>query len=282
MANKNLREIFQVISEDIELGEEFNIEDIPELELPENFNEDFHKKYLTITAAKNNSELMGHFKGKYLSSTDLKLKNGFIANGFTEEEFKELQSQEPDTLKLFDLVFNKLKEAKSIVNDNAKPDKEFEKYKKETAKQIEDLLAEKETFTSKLESINSEKDTYWIGKLRNTEINSRLMSKTYNNGMDKADAVYLAQRKIEDSDFILKLDENLKEKVYDKSNPEMEAIVDGKSVDWNYVLDKYSQPYTAKNDQPPKPEQNRTITVPVESGANGEGKYIPGHPDYGK
>ena len=64
MANKNLREMFLSISENIDLGE-FNIEDIPEVVLPENFNDEFHKKYLTLLSAKNNQELMGHFKGKY-------------------------------------------------------------------------------------------------------------------------------------------------------------------------------------------------------------------------
>ena len=281
MANKNLREWFQATSENIELGEGFNIEDIPEVELPENFNDDFHAKYLTVTAAKNNSELMGHFKGKYLSSTDLKIKNGFIANGGTEDEFNELKAQEPDTLKLVDLIFDKVKSSKSPENP-AKDNKEFEKYKTETAKQIADLLAEKEGFSGKLDSISSEKDAYWVGKLKHANINSRLMGNTYNNGMDKADAIYLTQRKIEDSNFILKYDENLQEKVYDKANPEMEAIVDGKSVDWNFVLDKYSQPYTAKNDQgtTEKP-QVRQMTV-ASASSDEDGRYTPGHANYGK
>ena len=85
MAN-NLREMFLSISEEIDLGD-FNIEDVPELVLPENFNTEFHKKYLTRLAAKNDPETMSHYKGKYLSSADLKIKNGFIANGGTEEEW---------------------------------------------------------------------------------------------------------------------------------------------------------------------------------------------------
>jgi hypothetical protein len=279
MANKNLREMFLSISENIDLGG-FNMEDIPELELPENFNDEFHKNYLTLLSAKNNPDLMGHFKGKYLSSADLKIKNGFLANGGTEEEFNELKSQEPDTLKLVDLIFDKVKDSKSVQNPGS-GNKEFEKYKADTAKQIENLLGEKDAFDSKLESVVSETNSKWIGRLKKEAVNSRLNSKTYNNGMDKEDAIYLINRKIEDSNFVLALDSELNEKVYDKINPEMEAIVDGKNVSWDSVLDLYSLPYTQKNAQPPVTPV-REVTIPSVSTTSGDGRYIVGHPDYGK
>lgn len=281
MAGKNLREFVQDISENIELGEEFKIEDIPEVELPKNFNDDFHKKYLTILSAKNNTELMGHFKGKYLSSFDLKTKNGFIANGGTEEEFNELKAQEPDSLKLVDLVFDKVKERKSLENPPKNDNKEFEKYKADTAKQIEKLLGEKEEYESNLESVVSDVRKKFIGEIRNEKISSRLNGKTYNNGMDKKDAIFLTMRRVDESDYILALDENRVEKVYDKNNPEMEAIVDGKSIDWDYVLDHYSQTYTEKNTQTPTP-QVREVRVPVQDNGQEDGRYISGHKDYGK
>lgn len=279
MANKNLREMFLSISENIDLGE-FNIEDIPEVVLPENFNDEFHKKYLTLLSAKNNTELMGHFKGKYLSSTDLKLKKVFIDNGGTEEEFSKLKTQEPDTLKLVDLIFDKVKSSKSLENP-IKDNKEFEKYKADTSKQIENLLAEKDANDEKLDSIVSETNSKWIGRLRDTQINSILNGKTYNNGMEKEDAVYLTMKKIDASPYILALDSDLKEKVYDRDNPENEAIVDGKNISWGFVTDKYSEPYTQKNEQPPAP-QTRQVQVPSTVADTGDGRFIVGHKDYGK
>lgn len=281
MANKNLREWFQATSEEIELGEEFKIEDIPELELPENFNDDFHKKYLTITAAKNNSELMGHFKGKYLSSTDLKLKNGFIANGGTEEEFNALKEQEPDTLKLFDLVFDKVKEAKPTVNNNIKPDKEFESYKKETIKQIEELKAEiltkDEVHSSKMnETIVSYQD-----KIKTAKINELLSGIKFDSTIPNEDLKLILNSKINASPYLIKVEED-EFKIYDRAEPDNLALKDGKELQLSEVIAELAQPYTAKNDQPKPTEQNRTITVPVESGSNGEGKYITGHKDYGK
>ena len=156
----------------------------------------------------------------------------------------------------------------------------MEKYKADTAKQIENLLAESDAFESKLQSVTSENDARWIGKLRNTEISSRLNSKTYNNGMDKEDAIYLTKRKIEDSKYILALDSEMNEKVYDKANPEMEAIIDGKNIGWDYVLDEFSLPYTQKNAQPTTTTKREVVVPSVASDDNG--RYTPGHANYGK
>jgi len=277
MANKNLKEWFEDITENIDLGE-FNIEDIPNVELPESFNDEFHKKYLTTLSARNNPEVMTHFKAKYLSSADLKLKKGFIENGFTEEEFLELKNEEPDTLKLVDLVFNKVKERKSVETP-IKDDKAFEKYKSETAKQIEELKAQNESYESKISSVVSENNAKWREKLKATQLTSKLGSKSY--GIEKEDAIYLTMKKVEDSPYILALDEDLKERVYSKDDPDLEAVVDGKPVSWDYVLDKYSESYVKKNDQTIKQPKTTTVAVPKSVNAgNVDGRYIVGHPDY--
>jgi len=280
MANKNLREIFQVISEDIELGEEFNIEDVPEVELPENFNDDFHKKYLTITAAKNNSELMGHFKGKYLSSTDLKLKNGFIANGFTEDDFNELKTQEPDTLKLFDLVFNKVKEAKPTGNDNTKPDKAFEQYKKDTIKQIEELKGELSTKDTTFNAQLSDSNKEWSSRFKKSRINELLSGKTFDSSIPKDDLMMIINSKIDASNYLIKMEDDFTFKVYNKSEPDTLALNDGKELGIMQVIDEIAQPYTQKNDQPTNPPQTKTVTVPATAGGEDDGFWTPGHPNY--
>ena len=87
---------------------------------------------------------------------------------------------------------------------------------------------------------------------------------------------------LEDSNLVLQLDENNNEIVIDKNNDNMAAVVDGKSVSWDFVLDKISEPYIKKNDQAAQP-QKRDVVAPSQSGiSDEEGKYIPGHPNYGK
>ena len=237
MANKNLREIFQVISENIELGEEFKIEDVPELELPETFNDDFHAKYLTITAAKNNSELMGHFKGKYLSSIDLKIKNGFIANGGTEEKFNELKAQEPDSLKLADLIFNEVKDSKSTKPDG-KPDKALEQYKKETIKQIAELQSELESkdkdFDLKLNTSNSD----WENKFKTSKVNELLSGLKFDSSIPDADLKMIINSRLEQSDYLIKMSDG-GFKVYKKDEPDNLALKDGKELKFDEVITEF-------------------------------------------
>ena len=73
----------------------------------------------------------------------------------------------------------------------------------------------------------------------------------------------------------------LNQKVMDKANPEMAAIIEGADVSWSQVLDKYSDPYSQKNDQAQTPTK-REVTVPASTTSNSDGFYIPGHPNYGK
>ena len=278
--NLNMREWFSSISENIELGEDFDITSIPEVKLPDNFNDDFHQNYLTPLSAKNNDAIRGHFKGQYLSTVDSRTKAAYLANGGTDEAFNELKSQEPDSMKLIDLVFSDMAALKS--NQKAPSDnKEFEAYKVNTAKQIAELLESEANFEDKLKIAVSEKNSEWNTRLQNTTITSKLNAKQFNDSMDREDAVYLTMKKVNDSPYILKLDENLNEKVYDKNNPENLAVIDGKDVTWDVVLDKYSYDYTKKNDQKPA-TTTRTVTAPVATESQVDGRYIVGHKDYGK
>jgi len=285
MANKNLREMFQEISENIELGE-FNIEDIPNVELPENFNTEFHNKYLTFVAAKNNPELMGHFKGKYLSSSDLKIKNGFIAMGGSEEVFNELKKQEPDSLKLVDLVFDKVKELKIPVKpvDNDEANKAHKKYKEETALQIEGLLKEKENFESNTAQAIADNNSNWKAKFTQSRVNELLSGKSFDSTLDPKDVKYLINRRIEDSDYLVKMQDDGSFKVFDRENPESEKIKDGKNVSLSDIITEFSTPYIKKNDQPnpANPTPVKQVVVDTATGGDGDGRYIVGHADYGK
>ena len=282
MANKNLREVFLMISENIELGD-FNIEDIPNVELPENFNDDFHKNWLTEDAAKNNPSLMGHFKGKYLSSSDLKIKNVLKAAGFTEEQFTEFKSSvDNDSLKLIDLAFDKIKSIKSDEKP-AKDDKALEKLTLESGKAIDDLQLKLENSNKVMSEAVATKDLEWRRKFVNVKMDSILGSKQFSDGIGREDALYLIKRKIEDSNYQLNLDDNLDFKIYDKANPDTLAIKDGKPVTITDVLDEYSQPYTQKNNQGTSKPEKREVSVETEKKiSDEEGRYIVGHPNYGK
>jgi hypothetical protein len=277
----NLREFFSSISENIELGEDFDINQIPEVELPEQFNNNFHQNFLTPLSAKNNDTIRNHFKGQYLSTVDSRLKASFLANGGTEELFNELKSEQPDSMKLIDVVTAKMGELISKPNATT-GNKEFEAYKTETAKQINSLMEENAQWEDKLKSAVNEKNSEWSSKLKNSMITSKLNAKSFNDSIGKEDAVYLTMKKVNDSPYILGLDENLQEKVYNKENPEMEAIVDGKNVDWGFVLDKYSYDYTKKNDQQQAPAPKVVVAPAKTTISDEDGRYIVGHPNYGK
>lgn len=278
MANKNLREFIKSISENIDLGE-FKIESIPEVELPENFNDDFHNQFLTMTAAKNNPELMGHFKGKYLSSADLKAKNNFIADGGTEEEFNILKASEPDSLKLIDLVASETRKRKSTTN-SGKPDKEFEAYKKETIKQFEELKAAKENLEATLQEKIIARDSEWENRFKTSKVNEVLSGIKFDSSIPSDDLKLIINSKLNQSNYLIKMQEG-QFKVYKKDAPDSLALKDGKELQLEDVISEISKPYTAKNDQEGRQER-RVVTVQTDAADNGDGRFIPGHKDYGK
>lgn len=277
----NLREFFSSISENIELGEDFDINQIPEVELPEQFNNNFHQNFLTPLSAKNNDTIRNHFKGQYLSTVDSRLKASFLANGGTEELFNELKSEQPDSMKLIDVVTAKMGELISKPNATSS-NKEHEAYRTQTAKQIAELMDGNAKWEEKFKNAISENNSEWSNKLKNSMITSKLNAKSFNDSIGKEDAVYLTMKRVNDSPYILGLDENLQEKVYDRDNPDMEAIVDGKNIGWDYVLDKSSYEYTKKNDQQQAPAP-KVVVAPAQTTISDEdGRYVVGHPNYGK
>ena len=112
-------------------------------------------------------------------------------------------------------------------------------------------------------------------------MNSILNGKQFNDSMKKQDAIFLTMRAIEESDYILSLDENLNQKVFQKNNPENIALIDGKEMTWENVIDEKSHDYTKKNDVPRQPAPARVVDAPVNAISDAEGKWINGHPNYG-
>jgi hypothetical protein len=275
----NLKEFFNVISKNIDLGEDFDLNQIPEVELPNNFNDDFHQQYLTPLSAKNNKDIMKHFRGQYLNTVDSRLKSAYLANGGSEDSFNDFKSKEPDSMKLIDVVLNgfvDLTSSKKATSD------ELEAYKIKTSKQIKDLLGEKESFEDKLKTSVDERDAFWKSKLQGTMVKSILNAKQFNDSMSREDSIYLTTRKISDSPYLLELDENMNKVVREKDNPSAIAIKNGENLTWESVLDELSEPYTKKNDQP-KERPATVVQVPTNNdNSGGDGRFIVGHKDYGK
>jgi len=279
MANKNLKGFLQEVFENIEL-EDFDYEAIPEMELPENASEEFHKKYLTLTAAKNSPELMGHFKGKYLSSVDLKLKKEL-----GEEKFAELKEQEPDSLKMLDLALNEVKTSASEQTKGT-DDKAFANYKKQTIKEIEELNLKLASFENNENKLVSEERNKWLNRLQDAKINEILGGKKFNSSIPTDDVKLLIKNKLNSGPYLIKMDEDLKFKVFDRQNPESEVVKEGKEFTIGQVLDEYSTPYIAVNgntqtvENNNKPTEKKVVTVQADNPV--DGRFIPGHPDYGK
>jgi hypothetical protein len=278
----NLKEFFSVISKNIELGEDFDLNKIPEVELPETFNKDFHKQYLTPVSAKNNEDVAYHYRKKYLSTVDSRTKAGFLAIGGTEDTFNEIKASEPDSMKLIDLVLSEVAKLKSNTNAPSQ-DKAHEAYKVETAKQIAELLKGKASYEDNLKEAVKTANVQSNEKLRNVTISSILNGKSFNDSIKREDAILLTMNNISNSPYVLTLDENLKQKVYSKDEPENLALENGVEMTWDNVLDKYSLPYTKKNDQPVAPVVPVVVNAPLANAfSDADGKYIVGHHNYGK
>lgn len=280
MATSNLKEFFKVISKNLELGEDFDFDQIPEVELPEKFNENFHNSFLTPLAAKNNPEVRSHFKGQYLNDVDKKTRISFLENGGTEAQFDELKAEEPDSMKLISLALTKVVELKENTNATS-GDKAHEAYKTTTAKQIKELLEGKAKFEDSLKDAVGANDAKWASRLQNATLKNKLNAKEFNGSIKREDAVLLTMNKVDNSPFLLKLDENLNQKVYDKANPENLALKDGVEMTWDDVLDDSSYEYTKKNEVPPTPPQPVVVDAQVsKTTSDEEGKWTPGHPNY--
>jgi hypothetical protein len=278
MAN-NARDFFKNVSEKLELENLDFIESIPEdLELPENYSDEFHKNYLTTLSAQNNSDVMKHFKAKYLSSADNKLKKGLIESGFSKDEVEEMFLTEPDSLKLIDKSFEKMRELKV---DPPEEDKDIEKLKEQYAakfaEQQKDQLKIENDWKSKVENLESN----WKSRYKTSKSNELLSSKKFTSTISDEDAKYLINKNIEESNYLIKMTDDLKFKVYEKDNPDVLVTKEGVEFTYNDVIDKFSEPYLEKNDVTP-PKSNTTVVAPPKEGeTKGEGRFIQGHAEYG-
>lgn len=286
MANKNLKGFIQEVFANIDLGD-FDMDAIPEIELNETFIEEFHKKYLTATSAKNNPDIINHFKARYLSTVDNKLKKAL-----GDEKFEELQEglEDKDTLKLMDAALEHFKaEAKKdpiVKTDN----KEFENYKKQTIKEIQDLKQELENAQANDGKAVQEERQKWVDRYKQSRINEILGGMKFNNTLPPEDFKLLVNQKLASSDKMIMMDDEFNFKIVSKDDPEIEIVKEGKALQIEDLLTEYSRPYLAKNNEGAEGNEGngnegggkRKMNVDVNVGKDDkdDGYFTPGHPNY--
>jgi hypothetical protein len=211
---------------------------------------------------------------------DLKIKKAI-----GEEKFAELKEQEPDSLKLFDLAVGSITEDLKT-NSTSSDNKAFENYKKQTIKEIEEYKLKVAALETQSEKAVNEESSKWLNRLQEAKINEILSGKKFNSTLPADDLKYLIRNKLNSSPYLIKMDEDLTFKIFNRENPEAEAIKEGKNVTIDEVLNELSLPYIAKNNEAATTEESvktkQTITVDTKTASDVDGRFIPGHPDYGK
>lgn len=284
MANKNLKGFIQEVFTNIDLGD-FDMDSIPEVELNETFIEEFHKKYLTATSAKNNPDIISHFKARYLSTVDNKLKKAL-----GDEKFEELSDQleDKDTLKMVDSALEFLSAEASkepVKTDN----KEFDSYKKQTIKEIQDLKQELDIAKeSEGKGVNEERQK-WVDRYKQSRINEILGGMNFNNTLPPEDFKLLVNQKLASSDKLIVMDDEFNFKIVQKSDPEIEIVKEGEALKLEDMLSEYSRPYLAKNNESAKGDESngdgkgetkKEVNVSVKESDKDDGYFTPGHPNY--
>lgn len=271
MANKNsARELLISISKNIGIEDVEFLNAIPdEVEVPENFNELFHKNYLTISSAKNNTDLDAFYRRKIFGTVESNLKAYFKANQM-DDVYKPLEDEE-DTIA-------RLKKALDVVKTSNKGtgDKEVEKQlKSEISRLNSEIKLKDEGFSAKENELNSK----WESKFFGLSVNDKLAKKQFSETYEADDIRFLVQQKINDLPYVYKRNDKDGFDVYHKETPEIIAHKDGKPLTFDSIIDEVADKYTKKSTTTQTPPPNR---VEIEPTKNQLTSTVMGSPDYGK
>lgn len=202
-----------------------------------------------------------------------------------EEKFDELSEQleDKDTLKMVDsaLEFLSTQASKEPVKTD---DKEFESYKKQTIKEIQDLKSELGVALENEGKGVSEERQKWVDRYKQSRINEILGGMKFNNTLPPEDFKLLVNQKLASSDKLIVMDDEFNFKIVQKNDPEIEVVREGEALKLEDMLSEYSRPYLAKNNEGAEgnegSEKKREVNVSVKESDKDDGFFTPGHPNY--
>jgi len=241
------------------------LEALPEADLPETFEDTFHKTYMTLSAAKNNADVADHFDKKdsasYANAALSEVKK------LLPDHVETLEAEKTTTKKIrkaFELLSNHYNDQlEEISKGGKKPDEKTQAKIEELTNQINAIQEEKTQLTEahekELKELNSSFD--------NERINSRisdLMGKykfATTETITEKDIKTLLKTKFNELPYtIKKVDDNYK--VYQKGT-DIEAHENNKPVTLDGLVEKISMPFVEKSEpSTPAPRSRSNGKVP--------------------
>lgn len=215
---------------------------LSEVAVPDDVEKAIFNGILTKEAAKNDKDVAGHFKVRYMKSAEVAQKRALKDLGVSDEIISELE-KEVDTIKRIEMSYPKIAE---FYKSTATSDEGGTKYKSlltthnqtlEKLQQLETTWSEKEkTWNSTMES----REIDW-------EVNNLLNGYTLTDTIPSEDARFLINKKIKESPYIIRKD-NGKIGVFQKENPDLVALEKNKPLSLKDITDVYVAPYLKKAD----------------------------------
>lgn len=232
---------------------------LQEVSLPDDVANKFKTGFLTVDAAKNNSEINSHFKVKHYSAVDKRLENVLKSAELPKEDMEEFASIK-GTLEKLDFILPRVKEHYEKKSPGAgKGNKEYEamveKYNA-LVKEKQDLATQFETTK---QNFAKEKENLEI----DFEVNNLLGSYQFGDAYPVEDVQYLIRKRLQEKPFIFKKTDG-KVGVFQKDTPDLKAMKDNKELTLKGLLDELVTPYVKKTQTPP----NR-------NGQNGQHQQVP-------
>lgn len=271
----NLKEFIQAISDQLEIDKESEdfkalIENVPEQNLPEGFEDNFHKSFFTMEAAKNNGDINSHYRGKHLSGIDNALEQSLKALELPEETLGEIADTKA-TLDKVKLAISKINEHKNALLEEASKGKKKDDKSDEKIKELTDKIAELQTQLTKTqddyESKLQQQATGFEAERLGSRVNDLISNyKLATNDVLTADKVkYLIRKEIDDLPYEFKRDEEGKYVVFEKGK-DVKAMENNKLLTMEDVIGKIAAPYIQKS-EPAQPEKKtiQSSSTPVKN-----------------
>lgn len=247
-----LSDHFKTIAKEIGLNEddlkEF-FEKLPEDEIPKEISDKFADTYMTLDAAKNNSEIVSHFKdslkGQYL---------GFVDNEI-EKLLKKVELPNADKVKETKDTQEKLKMiVKSIDSFEKGQDIEWEEEKKKLIDKVNELQGEIDKTKSDYEQKLKEQSQSFDSERVESLITNKLAQKKWADVYEPEDVQMIVRTKLLNGNYVLKRKDDGSIGVFQKDNPELEAHEDNKKLTLDDLIDRESSKFVKKADTPREDE----------------------------
>jgi hypothetical protein len=217
---------------------------LSEVSFPDEIEKAIYSGILTKESAKNDKDIAGHFKVRYMKSAEVAQKRALKEIGVSDDLISELE-KEPDTIKRIEMSYPKIFESFKASNQSTTGAVDDTKYKSLIATHNDTLKRLQE-----VESTWTEKEKTWKQTMDTREIdwqvNNMINNYSLTDSIPAEDSKFIINKKIKESPFLIK-NENGKLNIYQKENPDLIAQEKNKPVTLKDVVDMYVAPYLKKS-----------------------------------